>query len=84
MAPTNFGKSVAGLRKLMAEHKLTQRDVAELACVSVKTVESWLAEPGAGHFRQMPARHLLAIAHQLPGFLGKRKTAARAARKEKK
>jgi transcriptional regulator with XRE-family HTH domain len=80
----NYGKTVEGLRALMADHQLTQRDVAELACVSVKTVESWLADPGAAHFRKMPPRHLLAIAHQLPGFLGKRKTAAKAARKAKK
>lgn len=45
----------------MAEHRLTQRAVAELGMVSVKTVESWLAAPGSAHHRQMPARALLLI-----------------------
>lgn len=75
------GKTVEGLRLMMAEHGLTQRDIAALACVSLKTVESWLADPESANYRKMPPRHLLSIAHQLPGLLARRKTAARAAKK---
>lgn len=81
-APT-AGKTVQGLRNVMAEYGLTQRDVAALACVSLKTVESWLADPESANHRKMPPRHLLSIAHQLPGLLARRKTAARAAKKGK-
>jgi hypothetical protein len=77
------GKTVEGLRKAMAEYSLTQRDVAGLCCVSLKTVESWLADPASANFRKMPPRHLMALGYSLPGFLGKRKTAARAANKVK-
>jgi hypothetical protein len=82
--PFTSGKTVDGLRNVMAEHQLTQRDVAELCCVSLKTVESWLADPASANFRRMPPRHLMSLGYSLPGFLGKRKTAARAAKKGKK
>lgn len=35
------------LRSLMQEHSLTYQQVAELAGVSVKLVERWLADPAA-------------------------------------
>ena len=79
--PKSTGKTVDGLRKLMAEHALTYRDVAALACVSVKTVESWLADPSSAMHRSMPPRHLLSMAHQLPGLLARRKSAAKSAKK---
>jgi hypothetical protein len=60
------------LRELMAAHGLTNRCVAALAGVHVKTVESWLASPGAGHFRKMPTRHLALIRAMLPGLLAAR------------
>ncbi len=81
LLPFGGDKTVAGLRNMMEEHALTYRDVAELACVSVKTVESWLADSKSAMFRKMPPRHLLSIAHQLPGLLARRKSAARAAKK---
>lgn len=83
LLPFGSGKTVEGLRAMMAEHGLTYRDVAALACVSVKTVESWLADPASAMFRKMPPRHLLSIAHQLPGLLARRKSAAKAAKKGK-
>jgi transcriptional regulator with XRE-family HTH domain len=64
---------VAGLRKLMAEKALTQREVAQLACVSPKTVESWLAAPESANFRKMPQRHLQVVRVMLPGFLAARR-----------
>ena len=67
------------LRDLMAEHSLTQRDVAQLATVSLKTVEGWLADKAAASFRVMHPRHLALIRHTLPGYL-----AARGGRKESK
>lgn len=75
--------AIDSLRHMMAQHKLTQRDVAELCCVHVKTVESWLADPTSANFRRMPPRHLMALGFALPGFLGKRRTAAKTAKKGK-
>lgn len=61
------------LRQLMAERELTQREVAELAGVSLKTVESWLAAPGASAHRAMPARHMKTIGALLPKYLAARR-----------
>jgi hypothetical protein len=61
--------AAVALRKLMGEHDLTQRDVAELACVHIKTVEAWLADTKSASFRRMPGRHLNLIRAMLPGFL---------------
>jgi hypothetical protein len=63
------------LRLLMAEHGLVQRDLAELAGVSPKTVESWFATPGSASYRAMPARHLMLVRATLPAFLKARKAA---------
>ena len=62
------------LRKFMEQHTLTQRDIATLACVHIKTVEGWLADPDAASFRKMPPRHISVIRVMLPGFLAKRKS----------
>lgn len=61
--------AVEDLRVLMSEHKLTQGNVAEMACVSIKTVESWLASSDAASHRKMPARHLRVIRYALPQHL---------------
>jgi hypothetical protein len=61
------------LRQLMAERELTQREVSELAGVSLKTVESWLAVPGASAHRAMPERHLTTIRALLPKYLAARR-----------
>ncbi|MGD9599920.1 MAG: hypothetical protein AB7P94_16780 [Steroidobacteraceae bacterium] len=74
--------AIESLRHIMAQHNLTQRDVAELCCVHVKTVESWLADPKSANFRTMPPRHLNALGFALPGFLGKRRSAAKTAKKK--
>ena len=79
-APFSSGKTAQNLRAIMEKNSLTNRDVSELACVCVKTVESWLADPAAKSHRAMPPRHLIAIAHQLPGFLKRRKAAKKAAK----
>jgi len=71
-SPTNG----ATLRKLMADHRLKQTDVAKLAGVALKTAESWLADPKSASHRRMPARHLTMIRAMLPGF-----TAAKRGRK---
>lgn len=60
---------VDDLRALMSEHQLTQREVAVLACVSIKTVESWLAAPDAASHRAMPMRHLRCIRFAIPQHL---------------
>ncbi len=60
------------LRALMAEKSLTQREVAQLACVSVKTVEGWLADKAAASHRTLHVRHLHSIRLALPGFLAAR------------
>ena len=66
---------VADLRALMAQHSLTHKEVAELACVSQKTVESWLATPGSASHRMMAVRHIRSIRYALPMFLRLRKPA---------
>lgn len=45
------------LLKLKAEHDLTYAGIAELAGegTSIKTVEGWLASPGAASYRPLPA-----------------------------
>lgn len=60
------------LRELMTEHQLTQREISEIALVSQKTVEGWLADPGAASFRGMKERDLQLIRHTLPGYLAAR------------
>jgi transcriptional regulator with XRE-family HTH domain len=71
--PRCGSKSAADdLRELMAEHGLTQRDVAAMACVSIKTVEGWLADKAAASFRSMAPRHLALIRHTMPGYLAAR------------
>lgn len=60
------------LRSLMKKHSLTNAQVAEVAGVSVKTVESWVAEPKAASWRPMPERQLKAFKALLPDFLGAR------------
>jgi transcriptional regulator with XRE-family HTH domain len=57
--------ALADLRELIRIHHLTQREVAELACVSRKTVESWLASPDSPNHRTMPVRHLRTIRYAL-------------------
>lgn len=52
-----------------------------MLCVSLKTVESWLADTKAPSYRNMPPRHLNMLSFALPGFLGKRRNAAKAAKK---
>ncbi len=61
------------LRALMEQHQLSYRDVASLASVSPKTVESWLASSGSSSSRSMNERHLTLILAQLPGYLAARK-----------
>lgn len=46
------------LRAMMALHGLSYAAVAELAGVSVKTVESWLAREDSSMHRPMPGRAL--------------------------
>jgi len=83
-APMSTAKALEGLRNTMEKHQLTQREVAELCCVSVKTVESWLADPSSANYRKMPPRHMLGFQHAIHGFLAKRRTAERSAKKKKK
>jgi len=83
-ANMSTAKALEGLRNTMEKHQLTQRDVAELCCVSIKTVESWLADPSSANHRKMPPRHMLGFQHAIHGFLAKRRTAERSAKKRKK
>lgn len=76
MSPRADASPAAQLRALMAEHSLTRPEIAQLAGVTLKTVESWLASDGSASRREMPARHLIVITAQLRKYL-----AARARRK---
>ncbi len=71
--PAAPATTVEQLRALMVERDLTQREVAELAGVSIKTVEGWLAEPGAASHRGMAARYLKTILALLPRYLAARR-----------
>lgn len=76
--PSRGSRSTAEeLRDLMHRDSLTQREVAQIACVSLKTVESWLADPAAVSHRTMPPRHLHIICHMLPSYLAARKLQGR-------
>lgn len=57
------------VRALMKRHRLTYRDVAQLAQVSPKTIEGWLATPGSASFRNMAERDLSLVTAALPAFL---------------
>lgn len=57
------------LRALIKEHDLTQREIAGLACVSIKTVESWLSDKDAAMHRKMQVRHIRLIRFSLPQHL---------------
>lgn len=61
--------TAAALRRIMAKNNLSNRDIANIACVHIHTVESWLADRASVNFRLMAPRHLNAIAAMLPGFL---------------
>lgn len=60
------------LRAIMRENALTNADVAQLAGVVEKTVESWLATPESASHRQMADRHMRTIGVMVPGFLAAR------------
>lgn len=64
------------LRTIKERHGLTYGDIAELAGVSVKTVERWLASPKAASFAPMPPRSLRLVSAELPGFLRRKKKKA--------
>ena len=59
----------ASLRELMRRHGLRYRDVAELAMVSAKTVEGWLASPGSAMRRTVHERDIALITYRLPAWL---------------
>lgn len=64
------------LRAIVVAHGLRYRDVAELALVSVKCVEGWLASPGTASSRPVRERDVLLITHRLPEWLSGRSQAA--------
>ncbi len=47
---------LADLRDLMTGYSLSRAEVARLAGVSAKTVESWFASSGAGNYRRIQQR----------------------------
>jgi hypothetical protein len=67
------GTQIEALRQLMRKHRLTQKDVAAMCCVNLRTVKFWLASDSAKNKSTMPARQLQLIALQLPSYLGARK-----------
>lgn len=64
------------LRAIVNKHSLRHRDVAELALVSVKCVEGWLASPAAASHSPVRERDVLLITHRLPEWLSGRSQAA--------
>lgn len=63
----------AKLRELMTDRELTQREVAQLAGVSIKAVEGWLADPSAASHRAMAPRYLTTILALLPKYIAARR-----------
>lgn len=70
---TAHQQAADALRAIMQEHQLSRPEVATLAGVTLKTVESWLASHGSASRREMPARHLLTINAQLRKYLAARR-----------
>ena len=64
------------LRGIVTTHGLRYRDVADLAMVSIKCVEGWLASPAAASHRLVRERDVLLITHRLPEWLSGRSQAA--------
>lgn len=71
-----MSRGVSRLRKLKTAHELTNAQLAELAGVSEKTVESWLAKDGAASHRRMPDRALELIELKLSARQVKRRRPA--------
>ncbi len=46
------------LKRLMAKHGMTNQQMADLACVSVKTVQSWRLPPGNAMHRNLSDKRL--------------------------
>jgi len=65
-------KPAARLRELKAQHGLTSAELAQVAMVSPKTVESWLARDGAANHRRVRANVLCFIELMLPAYLQSR------------
>ena len=63
----------AEFRALIERHGMTQAQAAEVACVSVKTVESWLAPIRSASHRTMPSRALKLFKLNLPTHLKENK-----------
>lgn len=63
---------VRRLRAMMELHSLSQRDVAELAMVSVKTVGGWLAHPSCSSHRAVRERDLMLMSYRLPALVSAR------------
>ena len=62
--------NATALRALMRKHKLQNSDIAKIAEVHIKTVESWLATPGSASGRKMADRHMTLIKQSLRDYLG--------------
>ena len=61
--------NATALRALMRKHKLKNADIAVIAQVHLKTVESWLATPGSASGRKMADRHMTLIKQSLRVYL---------------
>jgi DNA-binding transcriptional regulator YiaG len=72
MSASHKTSPVQQLREIKARHSLTNADIAGLAGVSVKAVESWLASETAASRRSMAGRHMMLIRASLPLFLARR------------
>ncbi len=57
------------LRALMAEHNLTQAEVAQFSGFHKRTVEGWLANPEAASSINFSARNMGIIKALLPAYL---------------
>ncbi len=68
----NGQQQAAELRALMAEHDLTQAEVAQFSGFAKRTIEGWLANPGAATSRNFSQRNLDIIKLYLQTYLANR------------
>ena len=66
VAKKEVGDTNAALRKLIHEHSLTYRDIAELTGKSTHAVNAWLRTGGDG-YRRMPRNDLRILQIELEG-----------------
>ncbi len=67
--------NVAALRELMQQHKLSNRQMAEITGFSIKAFEGWLASRGSNSGRNFSTRNLEIIRMYVAGYVNAKELA---------